>query len=162
METSQKDKLMVLYRQVEEASQYVKSMRSMATGIIEDKQIEDANLHLSDVLKSTESAAMTILECALAIGELIGTPEVDTKLANAVNAHLTKILEAAGFQDISGQRIKKAINHLGTLEVQLQQLSKAAKQPHVEIKPKDALLNGPALSGEAPSQESIDQMFNAS
>lgn len=157
------DDLRGLYAKIEEILKQFREIREEAEGIVENSQMPDAALHLNDVLQHTEEATTTILDAATTIGSLTDNA--------AVAEQIGRIYEACTFQDISGQRIKKVLKHLNTLEEQLQGLSEAARgatgdaaaKPRAKAAPAAtgdaALMNGPALSTEAPSQADVDAMF---
>ena len=148
--------MQALYVQIEEICRHFKEIRQEAVGIVATSQMPDAALHLNDVLKSTEEATNTILDAATAIGALVENGNINRQL---INEHVGLIYEACSFQDISGQRIKKVLQHLNELEEQLLRLSDTASNRTIVKKPADSLLNGPALTAVAPSQADIDSMF---
>ncbi len=153
--------LRALLAQIEEVCNHFKEIRSEASGIVATNAMPDAALHLNDVLESTETATTAILDAATAISYVAegdGVPEdARTKIAEQVG----RIYEAASFQDISGQRIKKVLAHLTQLEAQLQRLSETARSQVAVPKPKDSLLNGPQLAAETPTQDEVDKLFGS-
>lgn len=160
MNVSEKTALKALYAQIEDIMLHFKEIRGEAAGIVRTSQMPDAALHLNDVLQSTEEAAMIILDAATAIGSLAEDPRVHADVKEGITQQVARIFEAAGFQDISGQRIKKVLLHLNELEAQLLRLSETA-QRQAAPPPKDTLLQGPSLSSEAPSQDDIDRLFGS-
>jgi chemotaxis protein CheZ len=151
--------LRVLYTQIEEICRQFKDIRHEAAGIVETSQMPDAALHLNDVLKATEEATTVILDAAIAIGALVDSNAMSDEGKKLVADQLSRIYEASSFQDISGQRIKKVLQHLNALEGQLLRLSETASGQAVASKPADPHLHGPALAGSAPSQSDVDDMF---
>ncbi len=151
--------LKALYSQIEEICRHFKEIRTEAAGIVEASQMPDAALHLNDVLQATEEAALVILEAAGAISTLTEDPAIPSATKDKISHEIGRIFEASGFQDISGQRIKKVLTHLHELESQLLRLSETARG-QVPQKQNDPLRNGPALSAQAPSQAEIDRLFN--
>ena len=81
----------------------------------------NSGVELEAVVVATEAAANTIMEAAEAIQEWIGSggrdPESIRDLAVRVNA----IFEACSFQDVTGQRVRRAIQHLQQVEAMLEQ-----------------------------------------
>lgn len=155
--------LQALYTKIEEILRQFREIREEAEGIVENSAMPDAALHLNDVLQHTEEATTTILDAATTIGSLTDNA--------AVAEQIGRIYEACSFQDISGQRIKKVLGHINTLEMQLSSLAESVRGSSGDAAPKKpkaaapqktgdaALMNGPALSAEAPSQADIDAMF---
>lgn len=160
MDNQGKIKLKALYSQIEKICRHFQAIRTEASGILENSQMPDTTLHLNDILKATEKAALTILDAAANISAITADPSLSTPIKDAISKEVGRIFEASGFQDLSGQRIKKVLSQLNALESQLQHLSDTAKSD-VPVKQKDSLLNGPALIAEAPSQTDIDKLFNA-
>lgn len=159
----QAESMRALYAQIEEICRQFKQIRNEASGIVENSAMPDATLHLNDVLQATEEAATAILDAAIAIGAIVDGPTISKNLKDQINEQLSRIFEAASFQDISGQRIKKVLQHLNELEGQLSRLSENARGSEAQAPkaPVDPLLNGPALSSQAPSQADIDHLFNS-
>lgn len=92
----------------------------------------NSGLDLEAVVEATESAADRIMDAAEAISRLVEQDRHDpagrAELASRVNA----IFEACSFQDLTGQRIRRAISHLHGIEVLLEQMmSVPAGEPPV-------------------------------
>lgn len=148
-----------LYAQIESLCSHFREIRSEAVGIVNTSQMPDATLHLNDVLQSTEEATTTILEAATNIGEAAGLLTGSAAAKQKIEDEVMRIFVACSFQDISGQRIKKVLRHLNTLEAQLLRLSQTARSQSGRVVEDDPLLSGPALSGEGPSQAEVDNLF---
>lgn len=151
--------LRALYAQIEEIYGHFKKIRQEAEGIATASQMPDATLHLTDVLESTEKATHNILDAATTIDSVTQASSMAAGDKAKVNAQVLLIYEACSFQDISGQRIKKVLRHLNELEHKLAHLSETARGKAQTKRADEHLLNGPALSGEAPSQAEIDALF---
>lgn len=123
----------------------------------------NSGLELESVVQATEAAANTILEAAEAIQDwamrAAKEPADFTALAERINA----IFEACSFQDLTGQRVRRAIQHLQQVETMLASMMPGEPQalperPRMEVKTElrtvqdrtadlaqaeiDALLNG--------------------
>lgn len=134
--------------------------------------IQDASLHLEEVVKATEEATNKIMDAADAIQESangIGGEE-ETKIIAAT----TIIYDSCAFQDITGQRIRKVITLLENIEDRVSKLNnifgatpdvvtegKPVMDPNVIIVPQDDkdLLHGPQLASQASSQAEIDALL---
>ena len=78
-----------------------------------DMEARNSGLDLQSVLDETESAAHRILEAAEAISRAIAS---EGAAAAAVRDKLETIFSACSFQDLAGQRIRRAIEHLQLVE----------------------------------------------
>jgi chemotaxis protein CheZ len=75
----------------------------------------NSGLELEAVVQVTEAAANTIMEAAEAIGDWIAQGR-DAAAAPAIVERVNAIFEACAFQDLTGQRIRRAIQHLQQVE----------------------------------------------
>jgi len=78
----------------------------------------NSGLELEAVVQATETAANRILAAAEAIGGWLQTGS-DPSALPAVNHQVNTIFEACTFQDLTGQRIRRAIEHLQQVETML-------------------------------------------
>lgn len=89
----------------------------------------NSGVELEAVVMATEAAANIILEAAEAIQDWIMTGQRDAagieNLASKVNA----IFEACSFQDVTGQRIRRAIQHLQQVETMLERVLPGQARP---------------------------------
>lgn len=86
----------------------------------------NTGVELDAVIETTEKAANTILDAAEKIGTLIDKEQVDwnngearDQALNDVNMYLQDILMACSFQDLTGQRIRKALDSIKGIEDEL-------------------------------------------
>jgi chemotaxis protein CheZ len=79
----------------------------------------NSGLELEAVVQATETAANQIMEAAEVIGELIHSGRRDAASFEMVAEKLNAIFEACTFQDVTGQRIRRAIEHLQRVETML-------------------------------------------
>lgn len=149
-----------LYRQVEEILDNIKAIREEASGVLSQSRVPDAAAQLQDVLQSTEDATTAIIDAATAIQEL--STQRSDEAEQEIAGHVTRIYEACNFQDLTGQRIKKVLANLDTLEQRLTRLACAVKPDAVPAAPAaGTLANGPQLQKDAPTQEEIDALFKS-
>jgi chemotaxis protein CheZ len=114
----------------------------------------NSGLELEAVVQATESAANRIMEAAEAIGEWLRDGRRDPESLEAVAERVNAIFEACTFQDITGQRIRRAIQHLQKVESMLTDIIPdgiAVSEPVPEAPP-------PAVDPDL-HQDDIDQMF---
>ena len=71
------------------------------------------------MVQATEAAANRIMEAAEAIGDWLREGRRDPASMEVVNDKVNAIFEACSFQDVTGQRIRRAIQHLQHVETML-------------------------------------------
>jgi chemotaxis protein CheZ len=132
-------------------------------------RIPGAHDELGNVVDATASATNTIMSAA---EEILGYSEDDFETyRNQVQKKVLEIFEACSFQDITGQRISKVVEHLAQVEKRLSHFAAAVNARDGEAAP-DAeeaarqsrkellLLNGPASDDSGVSQNDIDSLFD--
>lgn len=120
----------------------------------------NSGLELEAVVQATESAANTIMEAAEAINDWLREGRRDPESVDAMAAKVNAIFEACTFQDITGQRIRRAIKQLQQVETMLTDMMP-------ETSADEATPDAPAPFAEAPPsavdpdlvQDDIDAMF---
>lgn len=78
----------------------------------------NSGVELEAVVQATESAANQIMEAAEAISAWLRSGG-DPAALSAVTQQVNAIFEACTFQDLTGQRIRRAIEHLQQVETML-------------------------------------------
>ncbi|MEQ9328262.1 MAG: protein phosphatase CheZ [Rhodospirillales bacterium] len=144
----------------------------------EKHQIAIVSDELDAVVKATESATNTILECAENIDNLaeqLRSAEdiFINQLGEQLSEQSVKVFEACNFQDITGQRITKVVNGMKFVEERIMAMiaiwgeedfekiaPSATLKPSSKDDPDAALLQGPQLDGEGISQDEIDALFD--
>lgn len=183
-----------IYQQISSASVETKDPEKKTTALI-----TEASSQLDEVIKATESAAMNIMtivekqfELARQSTELISKLQSDLPQNDALHRlgeindqlvnDLTEVLTSLGFQDITGQRIKKVMTALKTIEQSVLDLylssglvmNAAEDNPEGDVEVLQAEAQKavenyrdkvckPELKGpdkNAPSQEAIDDMLS--
>ena len=131
---------------------------------IKDRDIPFATDELDAIVAHTAGATHAILESCEMLDEVAAVVSGDAaaKLQDAV----TKIYEACGFQDITGQRITKVVATLKTIEAKVAHIivtfgipGGMAALPGLPISPENDLLNGPQLPSNAMDQSDIDKLL---
>ena len=142
---------------------------------VKDDLIPTASDELDAIVAATAEATHSIMDSAEAIESVAAT--VDKEAAVILIDAATRIFEACGFQDITGQRITKVVNALKEIEVRVDSLIDAFGDEIAAVKAEEAanpkktdavsedqcnesLLNGPQLEGEGASQDEIDKLFD--
>ena len=118
----------------------------------------NSGLELETVVQTTENAANQIMEAAEAIARWLQTGG-DPAALQAVTQQVNAIFEACTFQDLTGQRVRRAIEHLQNVETMLSGLMQPGAQAARD-------LPSPAEHDETPApvtpdleQNEIDAMF---
>lgn len=131
---------------------------------MKEGEIRTAHDELSAVVDSTAQATFLIIAEAEQL-EKIGK-SLPPEQAQAVSGSVTRIYEACGFQDITGQRIKKVVTTLRLIEEKVDMLIatlggvRPGDQAMADMRQgEEALLNGPSMPGEGISQDEIDKLL---
>jgi chemotaxis protein CheZ len=119
----------------------------------------NSGLELEAVVQATEEAANRILEAAEAIGDWLRETTHEPAVANAMHAKVNAIFEACSFQDVTSQRIRRAIQHLQQVEGLLTGIAAGEDAPgagqpddHASATP----AHGTATGGPTPGDRDID------
>ena len=118
----------------------------------------NSGLELEAVVQTTEAAANQIMEAAEAIGDTLRAAVADKTALATINAKIDMIFEACAFQDLTGQRVRRAIEHLQHMESALTGIL-APAGTHVELRlpsPPTVVSDGADLP-----QDDIDALFAA-
>ena len=159
-----------LYKELDDLATYIQHAKSeiaaLCPGDIRYSHLPAATDQLDAIVEQTEKATHTILDAVEKIEE--GASKQDV---SAISEQVTRIFEACGFQDLTGQRISKVVGTLKFIEERLDQLldvfgdelvdaRKAAAQCEEDSREGDHhLLDGPQLPEEANKQEEIDALL---
>jgi chemotaxis protein CheZ len=112
----------------------------------------NSGLELEAVVQATEAAANQIMEAAEAIGDWLRDGSRDVGSVESVAAKLNSIFEACTFQDVTGQRIRRAIQHLQHVETMLTEAM--PHQPAVAVNIRERVVVHPDLV-----QDDVDRVF---
>lgn len=170
VEQPRNDQLQAIYAELKELKRIIEEARAeigaSRANDISEKHIPTATDELDAVVAATAEATGRIMDACEVIessGAAIGGDAGDI-LAGEV----TKIYEACSFQDITGQRIKKVIGTMRTIEEKVGRLvsalgsgvmgqSRGEEEDSRSVEEK--LLNGPQLPSNAISQDEIDRLL---
>lgn len=161
--------------EIERMAEFIVHAKSEIQAMIPDpeegapKNINAASQELSEVVKATETATNTIMDAADTIQEVAGGL-TDADASGKIMDETMKLYDACSFQDITGQRINKVLRTLEEVEHRVMNLvqlfGSALPEGYVPpagmnrtYRPDEALMNGPQLSRDLPSQADIDQLF---
>lgn len=76
----------------------------------------NSGLELEAVVQTTEAAATQIMEAAEAIAEWLRSGSRDPAALELIEDRVNAIFEACSFQDLTGQRVRRAITHLQSVK----------------------------------------------
>ena len=136
---------------------------------ITDNHIPSATDELDAIVAHTAAATDSILEVCETLDRVAGSLEGDA--AATLQGATTRIYEACGFQDITGQRITKVVATLKAIDAKVAQMPTAfggqaggaAPKPAAgaAVTPNDpqALLHGPQLPTAVMDQTDIDKLL---
>jgi len=163
-----------VYKELQDIAGYIESMKGEIGGLqaneIKESRIPAAGQELSAIIKATENATNTIMECAEALMAAEASDPVAYKAL--VDAKMMIIFEACSFQDITGQRVAKVVDTLQNIESRVSRFATAVRtedqqgyldeteQARAERR-KRLLLHGPQLDGQGIAQSDVDSMFHS-
>jgi chemotaxis protein CheZ len=116
----------------------------------------NSGLELEAVVQTTEAAANQIMEAAEAISESVRISIPDNAALAMISAKIDAIFEACAFQDLTGQRVRRAIEHLQHVETTLSgMIAPPGTAPEIfQPQPPTVVSNGADVS-----QSDIDALF---
>ncbi len=132
-------------------------------------RLPGAHDELGNVVNATASATNSIMEAA---EEILGYDDADLETYRTrVQTRVMDIFEACSFQDITGQRISKVVEHLSAVEKRLSHFASAVNARDADLPPDPEesrrqtrkevfMLNGPSADGDGVSQNDIDALFD--
>jgi chemotaxis protein CheZ len=126
----------------------------------------NSGLELEAVVEATERAANQIMEAAEAIGDWVASGARDPESVHAVAERINTIFEACTFQDLTGQRIRRAIEHLQKVETMLGGMIQHSGDPPADAQPPPpqplhTAMHSPVAAGTADlAQDEIDRLLN--
>ena len=161
-----------VYRELREIAGYIDSMRNeigaLQVNDLKNSRIPSAGEELGAIIKATEQATNTIMECAEAV--MAADARDPAAYKTLVDEKMLVIFEACSFQDITGQRIAKVVETLQHIEERVSRFANVvqakdldgflneSERARAERKAK-LLLHGPQLAGAGVDQSAVDEMF---
>lgn len=154
---------------IKDLSGYIDNLRreiaSLSPGEFKVRLIDPATDELDATIEATAAATNTIMDVAEKL-DAFGA-ELTVLQREKLLGFVTQIFEACTFQDITGQRIRKVIAAMRSIEERIGALAAlaggdatvAGRQGFDSVFDNKGLENGPQLTGKAPSQADIDAMF---
>lgn len=116
----------------------------------------NSGIELEAVIRITEAAANKIMEAAEAIVQRLDQqPEGAGEASGAIRQQLNAIFEACAFQDLTGQRVRRAIDRLARIEGRLHFVAQQLDNGAVGTAPIEP---GAPLGGEI-RQDAVDALL---
>jgi chemotaxis protein CheZ len=159
-----------VHRELREIADYIQAMKAEIAGLhfneLKHTRIPAAGQELDAIVKATEAASNTIMECAEAV---LAADARDPAFKAMVDEKMLIVFEACSFQDITGQRVAKVIETLKHIEARVARFSDAlrvrdasgfvseAERASAERKER-LLLNGPQPDGD-DRQSEVDRLL---
>jgi len=121
----------------------------------------NSGLELEAVVEATERAANQIMEAAEAIGAWVASDARDEASVKAVAERINSIFEACSFQDLTGQRVRRAIEHLQKVETMLGgMIPEQAEAPETPPPPLHKIMHSVEAAATSDlAQEEIDRLL---
>jgi chemotaxis protein CheZ len=161
-----------IYRELRAIAIYINDMKAeigaLQANELKESRIPAAGQELGAIVKATEEATHSIMECAETV------MAADARDPNAYRAlveeQMLRVFEACSFQDITGQRIAKVVETLQQIEQRVSRFVDAIQakdltgfideheRNRTERKNR-FMLNGPARDGEGIAQAQVDRLF---
>ena len=166
-----------IYAELQALNDYIQSAKTEIAALrpdeVKDEFLPAAATELDAIVDATAEATNAIMDATEAVENVADGLEQDKQ--DALLDATTKIYEACGFQDITGQRINKVVKTLNEIEARVDALVQAfgseidkfkqkAKpgepdKPDAAAPTDDELLQGPQKAGEGISQDEIDRLL---
>ena len=136
-------------------------MKSQLAEVLAVPQAASRNsgTELEAVVQTTEAAANRIMEAAEAIGDWLQEISADPALRDRITDKVNTIFEACSFQDLTSQRIRRAIDHLHHVESMLTNIGGEAAAPAPQRPNLPTAMPAIEVSGSDLAQAEIDKLM---
>jgi chemotaxis protein CheZ len=163
-----------VHRELRDIADYIAAMKVEIGGLhfneLRHTRIPAAGQELDAIVKATEAASNTIMECAEAV--LSGDAGDPQAFKAMVDQKMLVIFEACSFQDITGQRVAKVVETLKHIEARVSRFTEAmrtrdtgrfvsAEERASEERRQKLILHGPQLAGRGIGQSEVDRLIAA-
>jgi chemotaxis protein CheZ len=137
-------------------SEQLAGVKSQIAEVLAVPQVATRNSgnELEAVVQTTEAAANRIMEAAEAISDWLTELRADPALRDRISEKVNAIFEACSFQDLTSQRIRRAIDHLHHVESVLNNIG--SSEPTEIVAPPQP--TAPAGTADL-AQEEIDRLL---
>ncbi len=161
-----------LFKYIQRVREEIAAIKQPAAPTLHFNSMGD---QLDAILKATEDATHTIIECMEKNDEIVGklregiVKKENLALLDQICANSVDVFEACSFQDITGQRITKVVKSVTYVEDRVnalievwgkEEIEKIEVKPDKDVSKDGVQLHGPALEGEGITQAEIDKLFD--
>ncbi len=122
-------------------------------------EARNSGLELEAIIQVTETAANRIMEAAEAIDDWVRSGAADREGRALVNARINAIFEACAFQDLTSQRVRRAIEHLERVEHVLGGMLPGPAAPATPTEPAPGSFIHHPSRGSDLAQSEIDRLL---
>jgi chemotaxis protein CheZ len=159
-------------REMREIADYITAMKreisSLQVNDIKNAHIPAAGQELDAIVRATEAATNTIMECAEAV--MAADPKDPKAYKALVDDKMMVVFEACSFQDITGQRVAKVVETLQYIETRVSRFAAAvrtvdlagpltAEEANRAERKRRLMLNGPQREDAAIKQRDVDNLL---
>ena len=121
------------YRELRDIAAYINDMKAeigaLQANELKESRIPAAGQELGAIVKATEVATNTIMECAEAV--MAADASHPAAYKTLVEEQMLLVFEACSFQDITGQRIAKVVDTLQHIEQRVIPTRRLADSPRI-------------------------------
>jgi chemotaxis protein CheZ len=123
------------------------------------ERTRNSGIELEGIVNATEDAANRILTAAEAIRASIEQSDIGEKAR--IIEQVNTIFEACSFQDLTGQRVRRALQQLQTVEDELANIVSDGKETPVERARPDEINATAEITGSSPelAQDEVDKLM---
>jgi len=123
------------------------------------ERTRNSGIELEGIVNATEDAANRILSAAEAIRASIEQSDIGEKAR--IIEQVNTIFEACSFQDLTGQRVRRALQQLQTVEDELANIVNDGKESPVERARPDEINATAEIGGSGPelAQDEVDKLM---
>ena len=115
----------------------------------------NSGVELEAVIRITEAAANKIMEAAESIVQRLDQqPDANGETSGAIRQQLNAIFEACSFQDLTGQRVRRAIDRLARIEGRLQFVAQ-----HLDSGAVEAPVKVTSATSDEIRQDAVDALL---
>ncbi|MCX7381946.1 MAG: hypothetical protein NT133_11145 [Alphaproteobacteria bacterium] len=122
------------------------------------QEARNSGLELESIIQMTEAAANRIMEAAEAIDDWVRGGARDAEGAAGVSDKINAIFEACAFQDLTSQRVRRAIEHLERVETVLGGMIEPSGPAPQPIDAPVPFVHHPTRGPDLP-QDAIDRLL---
>ena len=121
-------------------------------------EARNSGLELESIIQMTEAAANRIMEAAEAIDDWVRSGARDAEGAAEVSDKINAIFEACAFQDLTSQRVRRAIEHLERVETVLGGMIEPGASAPTPLDAPMPFVHHPSRGPDLP-QDDIDRLL---